>query len=177
MTERAGRRDERPHYATTDAGWLRQLSRVLVLLMLVALAAVLFRAGRDVLSEGERMALQMAEQNLENLVWLEAKRAVNEEGVDGLRRRAGQDPRVWARDRLSTLPMAERPGGALPAWAEERWSFDASRGELVYRPAWLDGGERRWRVELAVDGVDSPTPGLARDLLLVRVSDPRPMNP
>lgn len=170
MTERAGRRDERPHYASTDAGWLRQLSRVLVLVMVVALAAVLFRAGRDVLAEGERMALQMAEQNLENLVWLEAKRAVNEEGVEGLRRRAGQDPRLWARDRLAALPIAERPGGPLPEWAEDRWSFDAARGELVYQPTWLDGGERRWRVILVADGADSPTPGLARDLLLVRVS-------
>ena len=177
MTERAGRRDERPHYATTDAGWLRQLSRVLVLLMVVMLVAVLFRAGRDVLAEGERMALQMAEQNLENLVWLEAKRVVNEEGVEVLRRRAVQDPRVWARDRLSSLPMAERPGDALPAWAEDRWSFDDTRGELVYRPSWIEGGERRWRVELIEDGADSLTPGLARDLLLVRVSPDASSNP
>ena len=164
------RPEERPRSASTAAGWLRQLSRAMALLIIVVLVALLFRAGREALAEGEQMALDMAEQNLEDLVWLEARRALAEEGVEGLRRRAGQDPRLWARDRLAALPIAERPAGPLPEWAEERWSFNAARGELVYQPTWLDGGERRWRVVLVEDGADSPTPGLARDLLLVRVS-------
>lgn len=166
------RTDERPVYATTAAGWLRQLSRAMALLVIVLLVALLFRAGRAALAEGEQMALDMAEQNLEDLVWLEAKRALAEEGVDGLRRRAGGDPRRWAQDRIATLRPGDLPAGPLPEWAAERWSFDAARGELVYRPAWLEGGERRWRVDLQQDDANSPTPGLARDLLLVRVEAP-----
>ncbi|HAI60210.1 MAG TPA: hypothetical protein DCM32_10095 [Xanthomonadaceae bacterium] len=156
-------------YATTDAGWLRQVSRALALLIVVALVVLLLRIGRDVLAEGERMALRMAEQNLENLVWLEGKRALVEEGAAGLHRRAGGDPRAWAQDRLATVPAADLPTGKLPAWAEQNWSFDAASGELRYTPAWLPGGVRRWRVELVRDGVESPSPGLARDLLLVRI--------
>ncbi len=163
----------RPELATTHAGWLRQVSRALSLLIIVVLVTLLFRAGRDILAEGERMALDLAEKNLENLVWLEGKRVVGEEGVDGLRRRAGSDPRTWAQDRLASVRPDEQPAGPLPAWADDRWSFDAARGELVYRVTWLDGGDRRWRVELLVDGAGSPTPGLARDLLLVRASDTR----
>ncbi|GAB3735662.1 hypothetical protein GCM10028794_15390 [Silanimonas algicola] len=163
-----------PALATTNAGWLRQVNRAVTLLIVVVLSTLLFRAGRDVLAEGERMALGLAEQNLENLVWLEGKRVVVEEGVAGLERRAGSDPRRWAQDRLSALPAEAVPGGALPSWAEERWTFDAARGELVYRVTWLEGGDRRWRVELLRDGVDSSTPGLARDLLLVPVPGPAP---
>ncbi len=159
-----------PELATTNAGWLRQVNRAVSLLIVVVLATLLFRAGRDVLAEGERLALGLAEQNLENLVWLEGKRVVAEEGIAGLERRAGSDPRRWAQDRLAALPAGEIPGGPLPSWADERWSFDAARGELVYRVTWLEGGDRRWRVELVLDRVESSTPGLARDLLLVPVS-------
>ena len=162
---------DRPALATTNAGWLRQVSRALSLLIIVVLATLLFRAGRDILGEGERMALDLAEQNLENLVWLEGKRVVAEEGVAGLQRRAGSDPRAWAQDRVAALRPEDVPGGPLPSWADERWSFDAARGELVYRVTWLEGGDRRWRVELLLDGAGSPTPGLARDLLLVRAND------
>ena len=166
------RPEDRPRSASTAAGWLRQLSRAMALLIIVVLVALLFRAGREALAEGEQMALDMAEQNLEDLVWLEARRALAEEGVEGLRRRAGGDPRTWAQDRIGTLRPDDLPTGPLPEWAGERWYFDARRGELVYRPVWMSGGERRWRVELQQDGVDSPTPGLARDLLVVRIRPP-----
>lgn len=166
------RPEDRPRSATTGAGWLRQLSRALALLIVVVLVAVLFRAGREVLAEGEQMALGMAEQNLEDLVWLEAQRALAEEGIEGLHRRAGGDPRRWAQDRLATARPGDLPAGPLPEWAGERWRFDGQRGELVYEPVWMAGGERRWRVELQQDGVDSMTPGLARDLLLVRRDPP-----
>ena len=162
---------DRPELATTNAGWLRHVTRAVGLLIVVVLAALLFRAGRDILAEGERMALDLAEQNLENLVWLEGKRVLAEEGAEGLVRRAGSDPRAWAQDRMAALRPEEMPGGPLPSWAEERWTFDAARGELVYRVAWLDGGDRRWRVVLVRDGAGSPTPDLARDLLLVRVDE------
>lgn len=165
---------EWPALATTNAGWLRHVNRAVSLLIVVVLLTLLFRAGRDILAEGERMALDLAEQNLENLVWLEGKRVAAEEGVGGLERRAGSDPRAWAQDRLASIPMAERPGGPLPEWADERWSFDTGRGELVYRVAWLDGGDRRWRVEVYRDDAGTSTPGLARDLLLVRVAPPDP---
>jgi hypothetical protein len=165
------RPSERPALATTNAGWLRHVSRALSLLIIAVLVVLLFRAGRDILAEGERMALDLAEQNLENLVWLEGKRVVAEEGVAGLQRRVGSDPRTWAQDRVGALRPDEQPGGLLPAWADDRWAFDATRGELVYRVTWLEGGDRRWRVELVVDGAGSPTPGLARDLLLVRAGD------
>lgn len=165
---------EWPALATTNAGWLRHVNRAVSLLIMVVLTTLLFRAGRDLLAEGERMALDLAEQNLENLVWLEGKRVVAEEGVAGLARRAGSDPRTWAQDRVASLRPEAVPGGPLPAWAEDRWAFDAARGELIYRVTWLDGGDRRWRVELLRDGGDSSTPGLARDLLLVRVGGPLP---
>jgi len=168
------KREEWPAFATTSAGWLRHVNRAVSLLIIVVLLTLLFRAGRDILAEGERMALDLAEQNLKNLVWLEGKRVVAEEGVDGLRRRAGSDPRTWAQDRLADLRPDERPGGPLPSWAGERWTFDPARGELVYRVTWLDGGDRRWRVALVQDSAESPTPGLARDLLLVRVGDATP---
>lgn len=172
MNREDERRLDRPHYATTDAGWLRQLSRAAALVIVVLLVGLLFRAGRSVLEEGERLALGMAEEHLEDLVWLEAKRAMSEEGVEGLRRRAGQDPRGWARDRLASAYAEDRPAGPLPDWADERWSFDADAGELVYRVTWLEGGDWRWRVELLADGPETPEPGLARDLVLVRVSPP-----
>lgn len=162
---------ERLALATTHAGWLRHVTRAVSLLIIVVLATLLFRAGRDILAEGERMALDLAEQNLENLVWLEGKRVLAEEGLDGLVRRAGSDPRAWAQDRMAGLHPEETPGGPLPSWADERWTFDTARGELVYRVTWLDGGDRRWRVELVRDDVGSPTPGLARDLVLVRARD------
>ena len=168
------RREDRPALATTNAGWLRQVSRALALVIVVILLALLFRAGRSVLAEGERMALDLAEEHLEDLVWLEGKRALAVEGVEGLRRRAGTDPRAWAQDRLASARPDDVPAGALPDWADERWSFDAARGELVYRAAWIEDGDRRWRVDLQVDGADSPTPGLARDLLLVEVGGPPP---
>ena len=166
--------EERPALATTHAGWVRQVTRAVSLLIVVVLATLLFRAGRDILAEGERMALDLAEQNLENLVWLEGKRVLAEEGRDGLAARAGSDPRAWAQDRMAALRPEEIPGGALPSWADERWAFDAAKGELVYRVTWLDGGDRRWRVELVRDGADSPTPGLVRDLQLVRVASTAP---
>lgn len=165
---------EWPTLATTNAGWLRHVNRAVSLLIIVVLVTLLFRAGRDILAEGERMALDLAEQNLKNLVWLEGKRVVAEEGVEGLRRRAGSDPRSWAQDRLAGLRPDEMPAGPLPQWADERWTFDAARGELVYRVTWLEGGDRRWRVALLQDDAGSSTPGLARDLLLVRVGEPTP---
>lgn len=165
---------ERPAPATSNAGWLRHVNRAVSLLIVVVLVTLLFRAGRDILAEGERMALDLAEQNLENLVWLEGKRVVAEEGVAGLEQRAGSDPRTWAQDRVAALRPEERPGGPLPSWADDRWTFDPVRGELVYRVTWLDGGDRRWRVEVFRDGADSSTPGLARDLLLVRVGEVPP---
>ena len=135
---------EWPALATTNAGWLRHVNRAVSLLIVVVLLTLLFRAGRDILAEGERMALDLAEQNLENLVWLEGKRVAAEEGVGGLERRAGSDPRAWA------------------------------QGEVVYRVAWLAGGDRRWRVAVYRDDAGTSTPGLARDLLLVRVAPPDP---
>ncbi len=168
------KRAEWPALATTNAGWLRHVNRAVSLLIVVVLLTPLFRAGRDILAEGERMALDLAEQNLENLVWLEAKRVVAEEGMGGLERRAGSDPRGWAQDRLAAVPLADRPTGPLPAWADERWRFDPARGELVYRVTWLEGGDRRWRVAVYRDDAGSSTPGLARDLLLVRVAPSEP---
>ena len=168
------KRAEWPALATTNAGWLRHVNRAVSLLIVVVLLTLLFRAGRDILAEGERMALDLAEQNLENLVWLEGKRVVAEEGMGGLERRAGSDPRGWAQDRLSAIPLADRPGGPLPEWADDRWSFDGARGELVYRVTWLEGGDRRWRVEVYRDDAGSTTPGLARDLLLVRTAPSGP---
>lgn len=168
------KRAEWPALATTNAGWLRHVNRAVSLLIVAVLLTLLFRAGRDILAEGERMALDLAEQNLENLVWLEGKRVVAEEGMGGLERRAGSDPRGWAQDRLSAIPLAERPGGPLPEWADDRWSFDGARGELVYRVTWLEGGDRRWRVEVYRDDAGSTTPGLARDLLLVRTAPSGP---
>jgi len=163
----------RPAHATTAAGWSRQVSRALTLLLIAVLLALLLRAGQNILGESERIALDLAERNLRNLVWLEARRVTAEEGVAGLRLRAGQDPRPWAEQRIGTRHPVGPPAGPLSEWAEQRWSFDADRGELVYHPAWMRGGERRWRVELREDGVDSPTPGLARDLFLVRRDRPR----
>lgn len=165
-------RSEQPALATTGAGWLRHVSRGLSLLIVVLLVTLLFRAGRDVLAEGERMALDLAEQNLENLVWLEGKRVAAEEGVAGLERRARSDPRAWAQDRVAAVRPEEMPGGPLPSWANERWTFDGARGELVYRVTWLDGSERRWRVDVLRDGDDTSTPGLARDLVLVAIEPP-----
>lgn len=162
--------DDRPHYATTNAGWLRLLVRVMGLVIMVALSVFLLGAGRSALAEGERLALELAEQNLRNLVWLEGKRVAGEEGVEGLQRRAGGDPRAWAKDRIAAGRPGDAPAGALPAWADDRWRFDPVRGELVYTPTWMPGGPIRWKVVLQVDGVDSSTPGLARDLLLVRAS-------
>ncbi len=40
------RPEERPRSASTAAGWLRQLSRAMALLIIVVLVALLFRAGR-----------------------------------------------------------------------------------------------------------------------------------
>ena len=162
------RPEPRPDFATTRAGWLRQVSRALALVIVVALMAMLFRGATAVLAEGERLALDMAEQNLQNLVWLEGKRALAEEGVDGLRRRAGSDPRTWAQDRIARARPGDDLAGPPPGWADERWHFDAASGEIVYTATWLADGDRRWRVELQIDGAGSPTPGLARDLLLVR---------
>lgn len=161
---------ERPGLASTNAGWLRQVSRALSLLIVVVLLALLFRGGRAVLAEGERMALGMAEKHLENLVWLEAKRAIGEEGIESLRRRAGQDPRAWARDRIALARPGDAPAGPLPDWADERWSFDPRSGELRYSTTWIEGGEVRWRVMLVEEGADGPTPGQPRDLVLVRVA-------
>lgn len=162
----------RPEFATTNAGWLRQLSRGVALVVIVALMGLLFSAATTVLAEGERLALDMAEENLEDLVWLEGKRVVAEEGVDGLRQRVGTDPRTWAQDRIAAARPGDDLAGPLPDWADERWSFDAARGELVYTAAWLEDGDRRWRVALQFDGAGSSTPGLARDLLLVRIDGP-----
>lgn len=170
MKSRARLRTEVSGFATTDAGWLKLLSRALGLLIVVVLIGLLFQAGRSVLAEGERLALGLAEEHLEDLVWLEGKRALAEEGVDGLRRRAGSDPRTWAQDRLLAVRPSDAPAGPLPEWADDRWTFDAARGELVYRALWLPEGDHRWRIRLLVDGVDSPTPGLARDLRLERVA-------
>lgn len=167
----AATRSVPPHHpaararASLDARRIRHLSRVLALLLVALLAALLLRAGRDVLAEGERMALQMAEQHLENLVWLEGQRALAEEGPAGLQRRAGTDPRRWPQDRLSAPPA-----GGVPTWVDARWTYDDASGELRYHPAWLPGGVWRWRVEARREGVDSPSPGLARDLLLVRIA-------
>jgi hypothetical protein len=61
------KRAEWPALATTNAGWLRHVNRAVSLLIVVVLLTLLFRAGRDILAEGERMALDLAEQNLENL--------------------------------------------------------------------------------------------------------------
>lgn len=166
------RPSDRPGLATTHAGWLRQINRAASLLIVIVLLALLFRAGREALAEGERMALGLAEQHLQNLVWLEAKRVIAEEGITGLQRRVGQDPRVWARGGIAVeLPETVRQAG-LPGWAEERWSFDAIRGELHYQATWIEDGDARWRVELVKDGLDSPSPGLARDLRLVRLPAP-----
>jgi hypothetical protein len=44
----------------------------------------------------------------------------------------------------------------------------------VYRVTWLEGGDRRWRVEVYRDDAGSTTPGLARDLLLVRTAPSGP---
>jgi hypothetical protein len=160
---------ERPAFATSGAVWMRQVSRAISLVIVVALMALLFGAAKSVLSEGERLALDMAEQNLEDLVWLEGRRALAEEGVRGLQRRAGSDPRTWALDRLTRLPAGDALADPLPQWADDRWQFDAARGELVYAATWIEGGDRRWRVALQVDGAGTPTPGMARDLLLLRV--------
>ncbi len=170
MRPRTRPRTEVSRFATTDAGWLKLVSRALALLIVVVLIVLLFMAGRSVLAEGERLALGLAEKHLENLVWLEGKRALAEGGVDGLRSRAGSDPRTWAQDRLLAVRPSDAPAGPMPEWAGGRWTFDAIRGELVYRALWLPEGDHRWRVHLLVDGVDSPTPGLARDLLLERVA-------
>lgn len=156
-----------PRFATTDARWLRLLVRVLVLMIISALVVVLLRGARDGLAEGERMALDMAERNLKNVVWLEAQRTIANEGVAALESRAGKDPRAWMR------PLNANEGGApteaMAEFVEARWSFDEKRGELVYRADWLPAGDRRWRVELVRDGDGKPPLGLARDLLLVRV--------
>jgi hypothetical protein len=158
-----------PMRASTDTGWVRLLSRALGLLVVALLMLVLQRAGRELLAEGERLGLGLAEENLRNLVWLEGRRVLAEEGVAGLERRAGGDPRAWARARLA----AARPGdvpAVEPLWAESRWRFDAARGELVYHSRWLDEGDHRWRVELRDDRGKPAAPGQGRDLQLVAVA-------
>ncbi|MBS3960076.1 MAG: hypothetical protein KGZ52_11850 [Xanthomonadaceae bacterium] len=155
-----------------DARWLGLVAKVSTLLVVVALLGLLVRAGIDVIIESERTALALAEQNLRNLVWLEAQRVLAREGPAGLPPLAGQDPRQWAEPGGSPAGPGPPPydPAALAAGLRERWHFDPRHGELVYRSDWLPGGERRWRVELVFDGADSPTPGLPRDLRLV----PRP---
>ena len=128
--------ESRPDFATSRAGWARHTSRAVGLVIIVALMGLLFRSATAVLAEGERLALDMAEQNLRDLVWLEGKRVLAEEGAAGLERRAGSDPRAWAQDRLAARPAGDDLAGPLPAWAEERWRFDAARGGkgLASRP-------------------------------------------
>lgn len=166
--------ESRPDFATSRAGWARHTSRAVGLVIIVALMGLLFRSATAVLAEGERLALDMAEQNLRDLVWLEGKRVLAEEGAAGLERRAGSDPRAWAQDRLAARPAGDDLAGPLPAWAEERWRFDAARGELVYAATWIEDGDRRWRVVLQRDSAGTPTDRVARDLLLVRVDGPAP---
>lgn len=139
------------------------------LVVVVALIGMFGRAGVDVANESERTALELAETNLRNLVWLEAQRVLAGEGPKGLRALEGQDPRQWGASGGSPVAPGLPPydAEAVAAGLRERWRFDRARGELVYRAEWLPGGERRWRVELVLDAADSPTPGLARDLRLV----------
>lgn len=165
----AGKDGLRPPHLP-DAGWLGWVARVSALLVVVSLLGLLLRAGIDLIVEGERTALALAETNLRNLVWLEAQRVLAREGPAGLPRLAGQDPRQWAAPGGSPAGPGAAPHDpeAVAAGLRERWHFDPRRGELVYHSAWLPGGERRWRVELVFDGSDSATPGLARDLRLVQ---------
>lgn len=167
MTAKAAAAPER-HLA--DARWLAKVARSGTLVVVVALLGVLVRAGVDVVVESERTALDLAETNLRHLVWLEARRVLAREGLAGLHRLEGQDPRQWGEAGGSPVAPVAAPfdAGAVGAGMRERWRFDASRRELVYHAAWLPGGERRWRVQLVVDGADSPTPGLVRDVELVR---------
>ena len=65
------------------------------LVVVVALIGMFGRAGVDVANESERTALELAETNLRNLVWLEAQRVLAREGPKGLRALEGQDPRQW----------------------------------------------------------------------------------
>ncbi|MBS3896306.1 hypothetical protein [Silanimonas sp.] len=153
-----------------DARWLGTVARVATLLLVVTLLGLLVRAGIDIIVESERTALDLAETNLRNLVWLEAQRTLAREGPAGLPPLAGQDPRQWAEPGGSPAGPGAAPHDpeAVAAGLRERWHFDERRGELVYRSGWLPGGERRWRVELMFDGADSPTPGLPRNLRLVQ---------
>lgn len=153
-----------------DVRWLGMVARVATLLLVVILLGFLARAGIDIIVESERTALELAETNLRNLVWLEAQRVLAREGPAGLPPLAGQDPRQWAAPGGSPAGPGAAPHDpeAVAAGLRERWHFDEGRGELVYRSGWLPGGERRWRVELMFDGADSPTPGLPRNLRLVQ---------
>lgn len=163
---------DQPGLAGRAAGWLRQISRVLSLLLIAVMLGLLLQSGLRVIAESEALALDLAEQNLRNLVWLQAQRTLAREGSAGLRPLAGQDPRQWAAAHGSPAGPGPRPHDpqALATGLRERWFFDPARGELVYRSRWIEGGERRWTVVLVVDPADSPTPGLPRDLRLQRVA-------
>jgi hypothetical protein len=170
----AQRIEDRPSLATTGAGWTRRTSRALVLLIVAILLALLLRAGRDAMAEAEGIALDMTEKHLRNLVWLEGERTLASEGVQGLGARVGQDPRQWAHVGASEL-RAEGDGRPEEGAARgERWHFDAARGELVYRVAWLPERERRWRVVLQASngGGAASASASARGLRLERVPAP-----
>lgn len=152
-----------PRDARRNLGWQRLFARMAALLLILLLVGVLVRSALGVIARAETVGLELAEQNLRNLVWLKAQRTVAAEGMAGLPALAGQDPRPWG-----DAGDAAGPGGAttLQTEMDRRWSFDSASGELVYRSSWLEEGERRWRVVLIGEGAGGPTPGLARGLLL-----------
>jgi len=155
--------DATSYDARRDLGWQRLFARMAALLLILLLVGVLVRSALDVIARAETVSLELAEQNLRNLVWLKAQRTVAAQGVAGLPALAGQDPRPWA----DVFGVAGSGGATtLQTEMDRRWSFDSTSGELAYRSSWLEEGERRWRVELIVEGAEGPTPGLARGLQL-----------
>ena len=155
--------DATSYDARRDLGWQRLFARMAALLLILLLVGVLVRSALNVIARAETVSLELAEQNLRNLVWLKAQRTVAAQGVVGLPALAGQDPRPWA-DAVGVAGFGAAT--TLQTEMDRRWTFDSASGELVYRSSWLEEGERRWRVVIVAEGADGPTSRLARGVQL-----------
>jgi hypothetical protein len=132
---------ERPRLATTEARSLRWFSRALTALIVLALLGLWAQATRRIVEDGQRLALQLAERHLRNVVWLEGQRVLREEGGGALERRVGADPRDWLG------PAVDADGRAIPdPLRGAAWGYSPASRQLCHRAVWHAAGRRCWQV-------------------------------
>lgn len=134
-------------YATSNAAWLRRLQWALGLLLVAALLGVLLPRHVALERAAERLALRQEARALRDGVWLQAQRMLASRGVAGLAELVNRDPRQW-RD----------SGGSSSAGMSGGFRFESTTGELIYTPRWMEGGERRWQVQLVRTSVNGGIP-------------------